>query len=100
MHLVIIFKSVTGLFRIINCKVSYPVGSQLDQVWVAIEILAKVGMGDTATEGVAILDYHKIVNRRIGQSLLQTVREYRVYAGSKGVDLTAAATPAIPPPLQ
>jgi hypothetical protein len=29
-------------------------------------------MGDTATEGIPVLDNHKVVNRRVGQSLLKT----------------------------
>lgn len=66
------------------CKVSYPVGSQFNLVWVAIAILAKLGMSDTATEGVSILDDHKVVNGRIGQSLLQTAHKYLAYAGLKG----------------
>lgn len=66
------------------CKVSYPVGSQFDLVWVAIRIPAKFGMSDTATQGVAILDDHKVVNGRIGQSLLQIAHEYRVAVGSRG----------------
>lgn len=64
--------------------VSYPVGSQFDLVWVTLGILAKFGMSDTAAQGVTILDDHKVVNGRIGQSLLQTPRQYRVYAAPKG----------------
>lgn len=60
------------MFLIQGLLCSYPVGSQLHCVRLAIGILAKVGMGDTATEGIPVLDNHKVVNRRVGQSLLKT----------------------------
>jgi hypothetical protein len=63
---------------------SYPVRSQLNRIRLAIRILTKVGVSDTATEGIPILDDHKIVNGRIGQRLLQIACQCRVLAVDRG----------------
>jgi hypothetical protein len=75
-----IIKSVTAFSWVRNGRLSYPVGSQLDRIRFALGILAKLGVSHTATEGIPILDDHKIVNGRVGQSLLQIACQCRVLA--------------------
>lgn len=51
---------------------TYPVGPQLHSVWITIRMFAKGRVCHTPSKSIAVLDNHKVIDGRVGQSLLQT----------------------------
>lgn len=78
----------------------YPVRSQLNLVRRAILLLSKLSIDHSTTEPVLVLYNDKIRHRGVRQSLLHHVSGNVPLPLNACAQLTAAATPAIPPPLR